>query len=702
MGSPYGWEWPAPPDRTGHRWARRTGGSGQQPPDRTGHRWARRPGSRVGGNRARASVQVGTVRGATVSGSEQVASRLRGHVLALERVDHRVGGADQVGPQLVAGRLVHLDRPHCVVHALQPVVPLRGGHLERFVSHPQPRVPALLGVGAGPAPVLFEEHPQPVLGRAEVLLRIHRVQVRGLPDVLVEPVHDRPEGLRPAHPLVRGGLVGGLGAGGVLTHGGPFRSRRGGAGAGGRSAAVVRGRSAAIGDVAEADGQTHRVGQVPARVRIVARQRHRVGRVDPVACRWIDQAQVRRFTGGDRAALVGQGEQRRGSVRHPIGDTGPVEQSGPDQRLDHHREGLLQADHARARIDEGMVLVLRSVRGVVGADHVDRAVGDRGPQRLDVLGGAQRWVDLEGGVVAGHQICGQQQMVRGGLGRHPDTAGLGGADDVQRLPGRHVADVVAGPGEGGELHVAGDDRRLGGRRPAAQPELAGELALVAAGVRAGQPRVLGVLGEHAVEGPDVLERPAHHLGVRDALPIVGEAPGAGGPVDQPQLGELLTGQPLGDRAARDDDAGALIGRDRGDLPGDVGGVGDRGGVRHRLDRGETAAGGRRGAGADRLGILAPGLTQVDVRVDQAGQRDQSGAVEPLDARGHGRGVPEDRAVHVHITRRAVGEGDAGDQQPGRAAGAERGDGHAVGPFLSASADVVVGPSGAVEPPPSRW
>ena len=72
-----------------------------------------------------------------------------------------------------------------------------------------------------------------------------------------------------------------------------------------------------------------------------------------------------------------------------------------------------------------------------------------------------------------------------------------------------------------------------------QPEPAGELALVHLGAL-GEPRLLGVLGDDAVERLDVLQRAAHQHRVGHALAVVGEHPHPGGGVGhRAELGELL-------------------------------------------------------------------------------------------------------------------------------------------------------------------
>jgi hypothetical protein len=192
-----------------------------------------------------------------------------------------------------------------------------------------------------------------------------------------------------------------------------------------------------------------------------------------------------------------------------------------------------------------------------------------------------------------------------------------------------VADVQPGADVRGEQAVAGDDRLLGHRRPAGQAQAPGELALVHLGAL-GEPRLLGVLGDHAVEGLDVLERPAHQHGVADAPAVVGEHPdprrGVG---HRSELGEALPRQPHGDRADRTDVAVAGLPPEPPDLLDHAGGVGDRLGVGHRVDGGEAAEGRGAGAALHGLGVLAARLAQVGVQVDQPRQGDEAVGVDDL-------------------------------------------------------------------------
>ena len=132
----------------------------------------------------------------------------------------------------------------------------------------------------------------------------------------------------------------------------------------------------------------------------------------------------------------------------------------------------------------------------------------------------------------------------------------------------------------------------------------------------GERRLLAVIGDGDVEGARVLERRAHELRAGDRLAVVADGDRAGAD-HLAELGERLALLADRDRADRIDArrAGALR------LPDDEADrgliVGDRIGVRHRAHRGEAA--GRRGAraGGDRLHVLAPGLAQVAVHVDEA-------------------------------------------------------------------------------------
>ena len=240
----------------------------------------------------------------------------------------------------------------------------------------------------------------------------------------------------------------------------------------------------------------------------------------------------------------------------------------------------------------------------------------------------------------------------------------------------------------GQQHVAGDDRLLGHGRPAGQPQLRRDEPLVHLGAL-GQARVLGVLGDHAVEGLHVLQRAPHQHRVVHALAVVAEHADAGAGVrHRVELGEALALEAHGDRADGADGAPAGGLAAHRDLLDHARGVRDGGRVGHGVHGGEAAAGGGAGAGLDGLGLLAAGLAQVGVEVDQTGEDHAALGVDHLDAVRHlelaaDRGDPAlaDQDV-LHVL--AVGA-TAAQQQRGRGAGGGGG-----------------GVSGHGGPPGRRW
>ena len=175
----------------------------------------------------------------------------------------------------------------------------------------------------------------------------------------------------------------------------------------------------------------------------------------------------------------------------------------------------------------------------------------------------------------------------------------------------------------GQQDVAGDDGLLGHGRPAAQAQLGADGALVHLGAL-GQARVLGVLGDDAVEALDVLQGAAHEDRVGHAPPVVGEDAHAGGAVRHgAHLAQVLALEPRADGAHRVDVDPPGLAPQAQDLLDHPGAVLHGGGVGHGEHGGVTAHGGGAGAGEHGLGGLAARLAQVGVDVDQAGQGDQA-------------------------------------------------------------------------------
>ncbi len=116
-----------------------------------------------------------------------------------------------------------------------------------------------------------------------------------------------------------------------------------------------------------------------------------VGRHDLPHQVGVEDREVGRLTWGDRATVS-------------IGDTGDRCRL-PRQRRDHvgelhverrerHAERGLEPEHAGRSLVERLLLGLGGVRCMVGRDRVDRAIGQPGADRCEVVRGAQWRVDL--------------------------------------------------------------------------------------------------------------------------------------------------------------------------------------------------------------------------------------------------------------------------------------------------------------------
>jgi hypothetical protein len=122
-------------------------------------------------------------------------------------VDQAVRRHDEIVPELRVKRLVQTELVEGLAHVAQPGVSFGLADGEPRVAHPQPGMSAQLVVGTRAAPVLHEEQPEVLLGRAQVASRVDRPQHRIARHALVEPVDQAAEGLLPAHGLVEAGRL---------------------------------------------------------------------------------------------------------------------------------------------------------------------------------------------------------------------------------------------------------------------------------------------------------------------------------------------------------------------------------------------------------------------------------------------------------------------------------------------------------------
>jgi hypothetical protein len=203
-----------------------------------------------------------------------------------------------------------------------------------------------------------------------------------------------------------------------------------------------------------------------------------------------------------------------------------------------------------------------------------------------------------------------------------------------------------------QQHVALDHDRLGRARPAPQAEEGRDRALVHRRLL-GEARLLAVVDHGQPEGLRVLQRPAHHARARHRAAVVRDRDAAR-LAQVPVLRQLLALRAARDGPDRIHAHGAFGARALEDRAGDARGVVDRLGVRHRAHRGEPARRRRPRACRDRLLVLAPGLAQVRVQVDEARAHDAAERVQDRRALGveplaHAHDAP---VLDAHV-RRAV-------------------------------------------------
>ena len=177
------------------------------------------------------------------------------------------------------------------------------------------------------------------------------------------------------------------------------------------------------------EGATHRCRAAPAR------RRGCCGCARPTSRR----TTVRRASGSTSTRLAGSPTCERAALARPAGRCGPgaadirsatprpVEQPGRDHGLDHDRQRRLQAEHAegRAAHSHSLSSIGCGAWSVATTSIVPSASASRSASTSARR--PQRRVHLEDRVVGRRQLLGEQQVVRGHLGRDGDAARLGPA-----------------------------------------------------------------------------------------------------------------------------------------------------------------------------------------------------------------------------------------------------------------------------------
>ena len=220
----------------------------------------------------------------------------------------------------------------------------------------------------------------------------------------------------------------------------------------------------------------------------------------------------------------------------------------------------------------------------------------------------------------------------------------------------------------GEQNVANDVNLFCLGRDALETERRTHDAFVHAAA-AGERHVLAMFGDRHVEGARVLECGAHELRAFHRLAVITEGDGAGAG-HLGDLGERLPFLPHGNRTVRihpRKTSGFTLTLHKTN-DGLI--VGDRLGVGHRADAGETTSGGAVGAGGDGLDIFAARFAQVDMHVDHTGRDNHTAHVDDFStiggtdtgAAGLHASVAQQHITHrVHSPRR-IDDASAAQQQ----------------------------------------
>ena len=115
-----------------------------------------------------------------------------------------MGCADKVVPQGHGILLRQALLKEGIVHMGEPMLPGDGINREIGVTHAEAGMAALGAVGGWSSPILLKEQAQPILGRPEVPVGVHRPHDRVDRDPDVEGVHEAYEELMAPELLIWG------------------------------------------------------------------------------------------------------------------------------------------------------------------------------------------------------------------------------------------------------------------------------------------------------------------------------------------------------------------------------------------------------------------------------------------------------------------------------------------------------------------
>ena len=270
---------------------------------------------------------------------------------------------------------------------------------------------------------------------------------------------------------------------------------------------------------------------------------------------------------------------------------------------------------------------------MVRGQRIDRTVEQPGKQRFIVRRGAQGRIHFEIGVIVRDIVLVEQQVVRRYLAGDADAVLFGPADDVESARGGDMLDMDARPCETGQLEVAGDADFLAAGGDARDAEFVGARAFVhrAAAAEFGN---FAMAGDKQVEVARIFQRAAEKVGIGHGIAVIGDHDRTLA-VHVGYIGQLLSGAAFGDATRCPDRDGRLFAGQGVDKADQAACIDRRIGIGHGNDAGESTTHGGTRAGGYGLLVLASGFAQVNMHIEEAGEKDLARAIDDGRAGRHG-------------------------------------------------------------------
>src|ERR1700677_4097754 len=162
---------------------------------------------------------------------------------------------------------------------------------------------------------------------------------------------------------------------------------------------------------------------------------------------WIEDEEVGVCAGDQRAFAAGEASETSGFCGHPVRDAlhncfkGNI--AAVQHGVHHGKREAEAGDAAPGLIEAAFFAMLHRWRagGVVGGDHVDDALFQRGPQGIAVGPVTQGWCTLEFCCTVGNVFGCEPEVLHAGFYGDGDAALACGGEDSQSLGGGEMDDV---------------------------------------------------------------------------------------------------------------------------------------------------------------------------------------------------------------------------------------------------------------------